>query len=456
MSLGFGRGVVARALRPFSFAAGVLAGVALVVGGAFVVNKTTIADWAVRPLLRPDTSGVADVILVPGAGVIGECAPNGNGVRRVLHAARAYRERRAPVILIAGGTGDGSCPVSIAMARLAEEVGVPASSILVEPTSSSTRENAERSVAVLDALGARRLLVVTDRLHMSRTEQVFAHYGFSIERTSVPIYEGHANNVEMLQAGFREGVALLYYRMRGWLAPAQAAGRPGRSRSAAPLTRPLDLNHPDGPIVILGASYAAGWTPGELAGRAVVNHGIAGQQAAEMLERFERDVVPAAPRAVLLWGFINDVFRAPAGDRAAAMALVRDSYTQMITLARSHGIEPVLATEVTIRPAASWLERPIHWVADWLGRTSYQDQINGDVVVMNQWLTTMADQEELLTLDFKTVLSDERGWRSRAFAQPDGSHITARGYEALSAYAGPVLQRHLASTAGQHEIDAKR
>ena len=176
-----------------------------------------------------------------------------------------------------------------------------------------------------------------------------------------------------------------------------------------------------------------------------------------MLARFERDVVPAAPRAVVLWGFINDLFRSPLGANAAALATVRDSYTQMITLARARGIEPVLATEVTIRPAASWLERPIHWVADWLGRTSYQDRINGDVVAMNQWLTTQADQEGLLILDFNAVLSDERGWRSRAFAQPDGSHITPLGYEALSAYAGPVLERHLAGTTGQPApSDSKR
>lgn len=433
------------------FVAGMLTGIALLVGGRALVNKTTLADWLVNPLLRDDTTAAADVIVVPGAGVVGNCVPNLNGVRRVLWAARAYREGRAPVVLMTGGTGDGSCPVSVAMARLAAEIGVPASSILVEPSSRSTYENAERTVPILDALGARRLLVVTDRLHMARTEQVFAHQGFAIERVSVPIYEGHTDNVEMLQAGLREGAALLYYRLRGWLSPAATTRPPARTRVTPPPASTPVLRHPDGPLVVLGASYAAGWQPSNLAKRVVVNQGVAGEQAADMLARFERDVTSADPRAVVLWGFINDLFRSPPGNNAEAVAKVRDSFTRMIALARTHGIEPILVTEVTIRPAASRLERPIQWIGDLLGRSSYQDRINAEVVAMNQWLTELADREGLLILDFKAVLADARGWRSRPFALPDGSHITVAGYEALTAFAGPVLERHLAETSGRPE-----
>ena len=43
----------------------------------------------------------------------------------------------------------------------------------------------------------------------------------------------------------------------------------------------------------------------------VINRGVAGQQSFELLARFDNDVVPERPRAVILWGFINDIFRAP-------------------------------------------------------------------------------------------------------------------------------------------------
>lgn len=421
------------------FAAGLFAGLLLVYGGRVLVNETTFADRLVAPLLRPDTAGPADVIVVPGAGVIGECIPNDNGLRRVLHAVREYRAGHGRALLIAGGTGMAGCPVAAAMARFAIELGVPAGDVLTETTSRSTHENAERSAALLRAVGARSLRVVTDQLHMARAEASFAHQGFAVERTSVPIYEGHPDNADMLVAGAREAIAIVYYNLRGWTAPAPA-GRPVKSATST-----MNIAYPDGPIAILGASYAAGWTPVTLAGRRLSNHGIAGQVAPELAARFEQDVVPARPRAVILWGFINGFFRAPHGDEPTR-ASIRDSYTALVALARRHGIEPVLATEVTVRPAASWLDRPIQWVGDVLGKVSYQDRINADVVAMNRWLSEFGDREGLLVLDFQAALSDSRGWRSRQFALPDGSHITAAGYEALTDLANPVLQRHLAGT----------
>jgi hypothetical protein len=35
-------------------------------------------------------------------------------------------------------------------------------------------------------------------------------------------------------------------------------------------------------------------------------------------------------------------------------------------------------------------------------------------------------------LDFEGVLADQRGVRRKEFAQPDGSHISKQGYEALT------------------------
>ncbi|MCP9462685.1 MAG: hypothetical protein NNA24_11645, partial [Nitrospira sp.] len=62
-------------------------------------------------------------------------------------------------------------------------------------------------------------------------------------------------------------------------------------------------------LVIIGASYAKGLGQHELAGYQVINKGINGEQSFEMLARFETDVVGLKPNAVLIWGFINDIFR---------------------------------------------------------------------------------------------------------------------------------------------------
>lgn len=192
-------------------------GIVSVLGFRQVVNDTTLADRLVAPLILPDTSGQADVIVVPAAGVTGFCTPNRNSLQRVLLAVRLYRAGRAPRLFFSGGAPkDQTCAVADVMAGFAREMGVPADAIRVETASRSTRENAELSTPVLRALGAGRILLVTDLLHMRRASASFAAMAFEIERASVPIYEGHRDNIEMLAAGLREFAALAYYRWQGW------------------------------------------------------------------------------------------------------------------------------------------------------------------------------------------------------------------------------------------------
>jgi uncharacterized SAM-binding protein YcdF (DUF218 family) len=157
--------------------------------------------------------------VVLGAGVVGTCEPNQNGVRRVLLAARKYREGLAPIVLFTGGVADGTCPISTAMANLGREVGIPESAIRLEQTSRSTWENGQLSVPLLQREGAQRLLLVTDRLHMLRAAGVFSRLGFQVESASVPLYAGHTDNVSMLTSALREVAALTYYRLRHRFSP---------------------------------------------------------------------------------------------------------------------------------------------------------------------------------------------------------------------------------------------
>jgi uncharacterized SAM-binding protein YcdF (DUF218 family) len=414
-----------------------------------LVNETAIADRIVAPLLVADTGGAAEVIVVLGAGVTGAgaCVPNHNSVQRVLHGARAWRAGRAPVVVFTGDAGDWPCTVADAMRNLAVEIGIPAGAIYTERASRSTRENAELSAPLLRRLGARRVLVVTDRLHMRRAAGVFAQLGFEVERASVPIFEGHLDNVSMLSAGIREMAALAYYRMRDW------TETPDVIDVAAPRTdtediseRDMKISNPSGPVVVLGASYAGAWKLDRVAGRAVVNRGVSGQQSFEMLQRFERDVVTAQPRVVILWGFINDIFRSQ-GDVNATLDRVRQSFTRMIELSRQNGIEPVLATEVTIRPPASWMNGLASIVGAIRGKESYQAGINRRVIEGNQWLADVARREGLLLLDLQATLAEAGGMRRPEFTQEDGSHIAPAGYAAITEYALPILEAHLAGSA---------
>lgn len=62
-------------------------------------------------------------------------------------------------------------------------------------------------------------------------------------------------------------------------------------------------------VVVIGASYARGWKPESLWGANVVNKGASGEQTHEMLARFDDDVLALEPQMVIIWGFINDIYR---------------------------------------------------------------------------------------------------------------------------------------------------
>ncbi len=73
------------------------------------------------------------------------------------------------------------------------------------------------------------------------------------------------------------------------------------------------------------------------------------------------------------------------------------------------------------------------------------DYINGHVAAVNGWLRQVAQREGLALLDLQPVLADGAGRRRPEFSQPDGSHITQRGYDALTSYARPILERHFST-----------
>jgi len=215
----------------------------------------------------------------------------------------------------------------------------------------------------------------------------------------------------------------------------------------APATEPdggRELSHATANvIVLLGASYARGWGLDSSDGLQVVNRGVDGEESWQMLARFDDDVTALQPRAVILWGYINDIHRSEPGKLEQTKDRARESFEEMVALARRNGIEPILATEVTIRGRDSWSESLAGFFAGLMGKESYQDQVNGHVRELNRWLRGYAEQEGLLLLDLEPVLSDESGTRKKEFAKEDGSHIPQAGYDALTAAFADLLTRHI-------------
>jgi lysophospholipase L1-like esterase len=187
-------------------------------------------------------------------------------------------------------------------------------------------------------------------------------------------------------------------------------------------------------VVLIGASYAKDWKISTIQGRTVVNKGSGGEQTNEMRGRFEKDVIEEEPAAVIIWGFINNLFRSKDADLTAAMEKARSDIMAMVDRAEGRDIQVILATEVTITSASGLKERVLATVGRWIGKESYQDLINQHVREVNAWMRAFAEDKNLVMLDFERVLSDDSGRRARAYAADDGSHISEAGYAALTEY----------------------
>ena len=188
-------------------------------------------------------------------------------------------------------------------------------------------------------------------------------------------------------------------------------------------------------FVLIGASYAASWQTESLAGQPLINKGIGGNESGEMLDRFADDVVALQPRAVVIWGFINDIFRSSPSELEATKLRIRENIAAMVQLARSSGIEVIVATEVTVREPAGFTNWLAGLVGRAMGKTSYRQYINEHVMDVNQWLRDFAEKEQLLVLDFERALADDDHRRKAKYTQDDGSHLTAAAYSEITKYA---------------------
>lgn len=112
----------------------------------------------------------------------GRDIPDYVALGRLRYAAKLHRDTRLP-ILVTGGNGvpdDNSWSKAEAMAAaMRNEFGVPVK--WIESKSRNTAENALFSADVLHPHAIKRVLLVTDAMHMPRARTAFQRAGFVVE-----------------------------------------------------------------------------------------------------------------------------------------------------------------------------------------------------------------------------------------------------------------------------------
>ena len=365
---------------------------------------------------------------------------------RLLEARRLHSRFPDATVVV---SGQGEVPAI--MRRVLVSQGVPPERIVVDDRSRSTRETSRN---LRELIGTRPFLLVTSAGHMSRCLMAFrervmapipAPTGYLTRKNILAVdYLPSVNNLMYADLAVTEYLGILWYRMTPGRDSSGGegsvvTGRKGENvlRSGAGDTGTI---HRGKVVILLGASYAEGMKEIPLENITVINKGVSGEQTFEMLARFNRDVLGERPDAVVIWGFINDIFRSERDGISSKLERTRGNISEMVEMARANGIKPILATEVTIREKNGLKEAVLSWMGRVMGKEGYQDYVNRHVLSTNQWIREYAKKQGVPLLDFQPLLADARGKRGKAFAMEDGSHISVAGYSRLSLYSARELQ----------------
>ncbi len=196
--------------------------------------------------LTPARLPRADAVVVLGGGLRPALPPRrgvevAEGGDRLLQGVRLLRQELAPLLVTSGGrvsfTQADPAPPEAHWARdLAEELGVPAQRILLNPASRTTAEEAHDIGALGRSRGWRRVLLVTSAFHMPRSLATFrqrsglevipvacdyqlparTHYGQLTLANTLKSLVPDAEALYLSSVALKEHLGLVVYRLRGW------------------------------------------------------------------------------------------------------------------------------------------------------------------------------------------------------------------------------------------------
>jgi uncharacterized SAM-binding protein YcdF (DUF218 family) len=120
---------------------------------------------------------------------------------RINHGIYLYRKGKVGKLIFTGGQGNSGEPTESSAARdYALQSGVPAQDILIEEKSHTTYENIRYAKQVADAHNIKRVLIVSDPLHMKRAVLMAQDVGLAAEPSPTPTtrYQGLKSQLGLL------------------------------------------------------------------------------------------------------------------------------------------------------------------------------------------------------------------------------------------------------------------
>lgn len=145
-----------------------------------------VAAWIIWVGDR-DQAAPADAIIVLGAAAY-DAKPSPVFEERIRHGLDLYRQGYAPKLIFTGGFGGTGARFSESQVarRYALKQEIPATDILIENRSRTTRQNLVEAKRLMDAHGMRRAILVSDPLHMARALRLSRELGIDALASSTP------------------------------------------------------------------------------------------------------------------------------------------------------------------------------------------------------------------------------------------------------------------------------
>jgi uncharacterized SAM-binding protein YcdF (DUF218 family) len=165
-----------------------------------------VADWGLVNFLPADSGVPTDAIVILGRGL--QFSPS-----RVDVAAKLWQDKRAPKIFVSG-EGDAPQIVELLLSK-----GIPAQTISSEACSQTTQENALFTAVLLQPLGVKSILLITDPPHMLRSLLTYRSLGFTVIPHPSPLPPLQAKREALIV--WKEYLGMVSYGLKGRFLPQQ-------------------------------------------------------------------------------------------------------------------------------------------------------------------------------------------------------------------------------------------
>lgn len=209
----------------------------VVLGSSYVVAAPLMRSLESRyaPLSIAETPQADAVVVLTG--MVTPLSPQrdrpefSSAVDRILAGVDLLKNRKAPLIMVTGGSGLlsqlGEPEASVLKTWLMQQ-GVPETQIIAESNSRNTAENATETAAIAKQRGIKKVILVTSAFHMWRSVLCFEKAGLEVVAFPVDYYIPtefpgveavfpHSAGMTVTSMALKEYAGVIAYRLRGYL-----------------------------------------------------------------------------------------------------------------------------------------------------------------------------------------------------------------------------------------------